>query len=239
MVADAEIHRGPPMPPPVSTDLHDSAPRCDQTNAPSPTVREEHPATMDEDDLAEENLSAEALFRKHAPFVARFLLRLGVPKQDLEDVVQEVFLVVHNRGGYRPDRGAAPQTYFAAVALRVASNFRRRKERHTRLGGPADGELPPPPSTVTHDPWLHVQTNERLERAQSALEALDDKARVVLVLYELEGMSCDRIAAILDLPVGTVYSRLHHARRRFRTAVARLEAQPLRTKLGRQPKSYC
>src|SRR5262245_2790620 len=87
-------------------------------------------------------LSAEQLFRKHAPFVARFLAHLGVAPRDLEDVVQEVFLVVHARGGYQAGP-AKPTSYLGSIALRAAQTQRRRRaaERERIAGEPAE-ELP-------------------------------------------------------------------------------------------------
>src|SRR6185312_14253874 len=71
------------------------------------------------------------LFKEHAAFVARFLYRLGAADAAIEDLVQEVFLVVHRAGGYRPG-AAAPTTYLAGVAAGVLANH-RRKERTRAL----------------------------------------------------------------------------------------------------------
>src|SRR3974390_555032 len=74
----------------------------------------------------EECVSAEELFRRHAPFVARFLFRLGVRPDGIEDAVQEVFLVVHRQGGYRPG-AAKPTSYAANLAVHAAEAYRRRE----------------------------------------------------------------------------------------------------------------
>ncbi|HEY5955121.1 MAG TPA: sigma factor-like helix-turn-helix DNA-binding protein, partial [Polyangiaceae bacterium] len=72
---------------------------------------------------------------------------------------------------------------------------------------------------------------ERLESARRArmrlarlLDELTDEHRVVLVMFEIEGLSCPEIAGELDVPVGTVYSRLHAARQSFQKALTRLKA---------------
>jgi len=62
---------------------------------------------------------------------------------------------------------------------------------------------------------------------QRALDTLDLEHCAAFVLYEFAGESCEAIAASLSIPVGTVYSRLHHARRRFEQAYAALCEQPV------------
>src|SRR5580658_1699280 len=74
---------------------------------------------------AREPVTTEDLFRAHAPFVARFLTRLGVCPSDLDDAVQEVFLVAHRNGGYLPGP-ATPTGYLASIAVRAAASYRRR-----------------------------------------------------------------------------------------------------------------
>ena len=69
--------------------------------------------------------SATALFRQHAGSIARFVVRYGVEPADVDDVVQEVFLIAHAHGGYRPGP-AKPTSWLAAIAVRVASSHRRR-----------------------------------------------------------------------------------------------------------------
>ena len=70
-----------------------------------------------------------------------------------------------------------------------------------------------------------AEVAEAMWRVQRALDGLDFDHRAVFVLYEIEGEPCDAIAAALGVPVGTVYSRLHHARQRFRDAHAELAGQ--------------
>jgi RNA polymerase sigma-70 factor (ECF subfamily) len=73
-------------------------------------------------------LNAEALFREYATFVALFLTRLGARQHDLDDLVQEVFLVAHLRGGYVA-ASARPTTWLAEIALRILQNSRRAGRR--------------------------------------------------------------------------------------------------------------
>jgi RNA polymerase sigma-70 factor, ECF subfamily len=155
-------------------------------------------------------LDAQALFLAHAPFVASFLQRLGAPQSEIDDLVQEVFLVAHRRGGYVPG-AAQPRTWLAAIALRVARAARRARGRS--LEGP--DELALRTAAGAHDPARAAELRQSLVRVQHALGALDLDHRAAFVLYELDGEPCESIAASLGVPVGTIYSRLHHARRRF------------------------
>jgi RNA polymerase sigma-70 factor (ECF subfamily) len=158
-------------------------------------------------------MNTEALFRAYSAFVARFVVRLGIARHEVEDVVQDVFVIVHRAGGYQPGP-ARPTTWLAEIAIRVASSRRRSAKRNATN---ADDELDSL-RTDAPGPLRNAEAHEALERVQAALDGLDMDRRSVFVLYELEGESCDSIAAGLGIPVGTVYSRLHNARRQFMQA---------------------
>jgi RNA polymerase sigma-70 factor (ECF subfamily) len=166
-----------------------------------------------------EHLDAETLFRRHADFVAGFVHRLGVPAPELDDVLQEVFLVAHRRGGFRQLGAARPTTWLAEIAIRVASASRRRKRRSRE-----DADMKGVSHAASDDVGAVrvLEANEAMQRVQRALDSLDEDKRAAFVLYELEGESCAAIAAGLGIPVGTVYSRLHKARQEFVRAHERL-----------------
>lgn len=169
-----------------------------------------------------EHLDAEALYRAHADFVARFLLRLGAHGQDVPDLLQEVFLVAHRRGGFIMGR-AKPTTWLAEISFRVFSD--RRKKSRRKLED-ADTETVTVAPSHASSPSERAEKRQALVRVQSALDTLTPEKRAVFILYELEGESCDTIAAGLGIPVGTVYSRLHSARRDFTRAHDRLAEEP-------------
>jgi RNA polymerase sigma-70 factor (ECF subfamily) len=160
-------------------------------------------------------MKTDELFRKHAGFVARFMSRLGVAPDELDDAVQEVFLVVHRHGGYSPGP-ATPTSYLASIAIRAAANHRRRvrksRERATDLA-------PDETTSPSQDPARSLETHESLEHLQEALDVLDPTLKATLVLAELEGENCKTIASTLRIPMGTVYWRLHRARKEFRVAL--------------------
>lgn len=158
-------------------------------------------------------IDAETLFRAHAPFVASFLRHMGTPESDLDDHVQDIFVLAHRKGGYLPGP-AAPRTWLASLALRVVLARRRSRARRPEAPGSheqlLDHEAQKAPS-----PAEVLDTQRSLKRVQAALEHLSLEHRAAFILHEIDGESCESIAAIWQVPVGTVYSRLHHARKRF------------------------
>ena len=171
---------------------------------------------------------AASLFRQHAGFVANFLHRLGVGPTELDDLVQEVVLVSHRRGGFVEDGRARPTTWLAEISIRVAS-VSRRSRRRSREQPDQDTVLDAQSREI--DPSRSLENQQALDRVQAALDSLDPERRAIFILFELEGESCAAIAAGFGIPVGTVYSRLHKARKQFKEAHTRLqdrERKPLR-----------
>ncbi|MCB9615158.1 MAG: RNA polymerase sigma factor [Sandaracinus sp.] len=168
--------------------------------------------------MSEQRQTAGELYRAHASFVAGFLLRLGVPRDEMEDVLQDVFVVAHQRGGFSPGL-AKPTTWLAEIALRVWSNRKRSSRRRpTEPVENLESRL-----QAGDDPEQTLRRRQALERVQRCLEGLDLDHRAVFVLFELEGESCADIARALNVPLGTVHRRLHVARGRFQEAYAKLE----------------
>jgi RNA polymerase sigma-70 factor, ECF subfamily len=158
------------------------------------------------------------LFRRHAPFVARLLHRLGVPTQEIDDVVQQVFVVVHRNGGY-VQGPATPTSYLGAIAVKAASSARRRDgAQRSRQAGYSPELL----ASSGRDPVSLLEVRRELAQLQAALDEMDPDLRAVLVLTELEGESCSSIALSQGIPIGTVYWRAHRARKQFQTIARRL-----------------
>src|SRR5258708_29727190 len=129
-----------------------------------------------------ETMGAEALFRAHASFVAGFLVRLGVRPADLDDLMQEVFVVAHRRGGFQPGP-ARPTTWLARIAIRVAMAHRRTRMRQW-------GELDEDAvlSAVGSDPspQAHAAAAESLTVVPRALALLAVERRALFVLVEIQ-----------------------------------------------------
>jgi RNA polymerase sigma-70 factor (ECF subfamily) len=170
------------------------------------------------------SLSFEALYDRCFDFVFRNLRRLGVPAAQVDDAVQEVFLVVHRRQGELAEC-ASVEGWVFGVVLRVASDHRRalrRKSPHAQ-GGAVD------PETLADEGAIGAE--EQAARSEAAallhalLAALDEDKRAVFVLAELEQMSARAIGEALGLNPNTVSARLAAARRDFEKAAARERAR--------------
>jgi RNA polymerase sigma-70 factor (ECF subfamily) len=148
---------------------------------------------------------------------------MGVPRSDLDDLMQEVFLVAHKNGGYVPGP-AKPSTYLANIAFKATVSHRRKKK--TRSFVRADGEFVERSGLERGTPERVAIQVQELALLQQALDALDEDKRAVFVMAELQGESVVDIAAGLGIPVDTAYSRLRVARKLFRKAAQRLELAP-------------
>ena len=160
-------------------------------------------------------IDAETLYRAHAAFVASFLRHMGTHESDLDDFLQDVFVIAHRKGGYQPGP-AAPRTWLASLAFRVVAARRRARARRPESSAMLEA-LPDDSRT----PAEMFEARRSLQRVQAVLEDLSLEHRAVFILYEIEGEPCESIAATWDVPVGTIYSRLHHARKRVRDAFAK------------------
>jgi RNA polymerase sigma-70 factor (ECF subfamily) len=158
-----------------------------------------------------------AMFDAELAFVWRSLRRLGVPPSATDDAAQDVFLVASRK--LADIEVGRERSFLFATALRIAANARRayarRDARHD------DGlehvvDPKPGPEALAN----RARARELLDRVLAMLE-LD--LRAVFVLHELEEMSMAEIAVTLEVPPGTVASRLRRAREAFRAEVARIQ----------------
>lgn len=133
--------------------------------------------------------------------------------EDAKDVVQEAFVQAFLK--LDTFQGASAfYTWLYRIAFNIAATHRRRRiamrsvEQVRRDEGRGkDGE---------DNPAEHAQRNERCQQVREAIAQLNEEYRLVLVLREIDGCCYESIAEILDLPVGTVRSRLHRARLQLR-----------------------
>jgi len=131
---------------------------------------------------------------------------------DALDASQEAFL--RSWRGLRRFRGDAGfYAWYAAILRNVCASLRRRRARDD----PA-GLRPAPPAEA--DPALLAEGNERARRLWQAVLDLSVKHREVIVMSHFQEMSYKQMAGALDVPIGTVMSRLHHARQTLRAKLA-------------------
>jgi RNA polymerase sigma-70 factor (ECF subfamily) len=153
----------------------------------------------------------------HFRVVWRALRRFGVRPALLDDAAQQVFAtLVSKRALIEPGKERA---FLLGVAFRVAANLRRAQARRPELAL-EDAELPAHPDP---NPEELLELKRRRARLDEVLDALPEEQRAVFVLFELEGCSTSEIAEALELPMGTVASRLRRARGRFAAKVRELK----------------
>ena len=165
-------------------------------------------------------MTLEEVYREHFRFVWRSLRRLGIHERDAQDATQEVFLVVHRKLGEFEGRSQMT-TWLFGICLRVARNRKRKHAARFEVHDEAMAEQPDGSAT----PDAEAERRRGLALLETILDSIDLDQRVVFTMFELEGMSGDEIAEILQIPLGTVHSRLRLAREAFRQALARVQAR--------------
>nr|WP_240807689.1 sigma-70 family RNA polymerase sigma factor [Polyangium spumosum] len=146
------------------------------------------------------------------------LRRLGVPAAELDDCAQQVFVVASGKlAVIQPGREKA---FLMGTAVHVASHARRSQRRRREVpegDEAADGKADegPQPDEIVEQRRLRALLDE-------VLAAMPEELRTALVLFELEELTMQEISAALDLPMGTVASRLRRAREVFTKLSARV-----------------
>ncbi len=152
----------------------------------------------------------EPLYRQHQAFVWRCVRRLGLDESQIDDAVQDVFVVAQRRlHDYEP-RGSE-RSWLFAIAMRVVQAHRRQNRRHRNRVEALAGQ----PTAV---PSGQASAASDAVLLQQLLAQLDDDRRAVFVLAELEKMSAPEIGEALNVNTNTVYSRLRLARAQLRRA---------------------
>jgi RNA polymerase sigma-70 factor (ECF subfamily) len=166
-------------------------------------------------------LDFRAIYDAHFDFVWRSLRRLGVREPDVLDLAQKVFLTAHFKLADFEGRSLV-STWLFGICQRIASDYRRsaliRREVST------DNAELDSVATWNEDLTDKSDSRRRARTAEAILNKLPEPQRIVFVLFELEEMSGQDIATLLDVSVGTVRSRLRLARDTFRREVKRLSA---------------
>ena len=142
---------------------------------------------------------------------------MGVPEAEIEDVAQEVFLVVRSKLSHFHGGNLAGWLY--RIANLTVRNFRRRawfKNLFLR-GKEIDSMELAGPSTT---PAMALEKKQDQHVLAQMLARISDKRRTTLILFEIEGYSGQEIARLHGVPVKTVWTRLHHARKALVAMVA-------------------
>ncbi len=144
--------------------------------------------------------------------VSRWLGALGAPPADREDLAQEVFLVVRRR--LRDFDGHNVAGWLYRIASRKVGQHRRRRWIRMFLSPRHTVDINDLPFTG-QSPAAELETKEKRLLLDRLLSKMSEKRRSVFVLFEVQGYAGDEIAAMQDVPINTVWTRLHHARKDF------------------------
>jgi RNA polymerase sigma-70 factor (ECF subfamily) len=175
------------------------------------------PAVEGEDCL----LAIEQIYRLHAKRVARWVARLGGARVELEDLVQEVFVIAQER--LPSFRGEAQlQTWLYGITANVVRHERRRQRWRRWLGGDWEraAEDLAESAPLASD---QIERRQADQEVTAILEGLSHKYREVLVLFEIEGLPGEEVAQLLGITTANLWVRLHRARRAFLKRTRALE----------------
>ena len=159
------------------------------------------------------------IYRDYFDFVWSSARRLGVGLDAIDDLVQEIFVVIHTRLGTLEHPEALRSWVYGIVRRKVSTYRRSRRTRRRldalRLGG----------ETQAVAPLDLAEHTEQVSLLSKLLDELDSPKREVFVLAELGELTVPEIANLLAVPVNTAYSRLRAARQAFNESLARHNAQ--------------
>jgi RNA polymerase sigma-70 factor (ECF subfamily) len=164
-----------------------------------------------------EKRSSFDVFQSEFDYLCRTLRRLGVRPADVEDDVQEIFLVLDRKWAeYDPSRPIRP--YLFGIAFRVVASRKRRQRREV-----SDAIDEPIASTPSPDEVLETTRARKL--VVQALGRVPLARRAVLVMHDIDEIPMREVARTLSIPLFTGYSRLRKARKEFEAAVLALRTQ--------------
>jgi len=159
-----------------------------------------------------------AIYRQYLDFVWSSARYLGAGTDILDDVVQDVFVVVHSKLPtlQRPE---ALRSWIYGIVRRTVSEYRRSRRTRDSIGA----RLGAAPKLIQTTPLEMAERNADLELVETVLAEVDQPKREVFVMVEFLEMTVPEVAQALDIPLNTGYSRLRLARQYFEEALARID----------------
>lgn len=183
---------------------------------------EARPASAVENASVQSIATFDDLVAQHLEFVWRCLRRFGVPPGDVDDAAQQVFMVASEKfARIQPGR---ERPFLVGVATRVASHARRAHQRREVAEQRLSAD-PAEPSSLNPNPEELTQKLEARELLDRVLESMPQDLRAVFALFELEDLSVDQIAVLLEIPRGTAATRLRRSRHVFHDQAQKLKAE--------------
>ncbi len=167
-----------------------------------------------------------ALFTRHSTELHRYLSRWAPTAAD--DLVADVFVsAIRARATYDPTRATARAWLYGIATNLLHTHLRSRRREHAaheRLAATGSGSVDGHENRVLE----RVDARTRARQFAVAVEALEERDRDVLLLTSWAGLDSTEVAAALDIPVGTVRSRLHRVRRQLRAACPHIDLEDTR-----------
>lgn len=164
------------------------------------------------------------IYDTHFGFVWRAVANRGVPQAALDDVVQEVFLVVHRKLGEFEGRSSV-RTWLAGIVRRVVADH-VKKRGNRALGQEIPGDLV---AEGDAEPAQQAERRAAVALLEGLLATMSEPQREVFILYELEQLTTREITELINVNENTVQTRLKAARKIFQQGVARHHAANART----------
>ncbi len=170
--------------------------------------------------LAGEASAFDQLVRRTQGRLYSSIVRIVGSRDEALDVLQETYIKIF-RNIHRFERGAAFRTWAYRIAMNQSISY-RRKRRPVQFALNQNNEESAQFDHDPEDPHSHESNLDRLARSernqlvQKALNSLPTAQRVVLVMCDYDELRYDEIAAILNVPIGTIRSRIHRAREELR-----------------------
>jgi RNA polymerase sigma-70 factor (ECF subfamily) len=164
------------------------------------------------------------LVRRYEHRLYHTVYRILGNSEDAQDVMQEAFInAFENLGSFKGDSQFS--TWLFRITVNAALSHRRTRKVVLSLESlrASNAGVEPLDESVNNQPSDGLEQQDEEIKLQAALNRLSSEHRVILILKELEGRKYDEIAAILDVPVGTVRSRLHRARFELRAILEQPE----------------
>jgi len=161
------------------------------------------------------------LVERYQRKIAALALGMLRNREDASDVVQETFAKAYtNLERFKGD--SALYTWLYRIAFNLCVDHQRREARHTVVPLEADERGGPPlplpeGESPRDDPFARTRDAEIGHRLDEAIRSLTPEHRAVILLREIEGLSYEEISHVLQVPKGTVMSRLHYARRQLQS----------------------
>jgi RNA polymerase sigma-70 factor (ECF subfamily) len=164
-----------------------------------------------------------SLYRSYSRAVEHWAARLAGPSFDVEDIVQEVFLIAHRQlPKFRGD--SSPATWLFGITERVVWQKRRKERRRLWFSGPAEEMMARVP-TQGPSPLEVVERKQATKLFYRALEGVSERYRAVLVLFEIDELPGQQIASLKGVRIETMWVWLHRARAQLLKRMVELEGK--------------